>query len=59
MTKDKKGTNGSNVPCMAGGCVWTKSDDDHGEYQRQHLTMFLYIKLSVFTNFVTPVLALN
>jgi len=35
-----QGDRGSNVPCIAGGCVLTISDDDHGEIQRQHLSSF-------------------
>merc|ERR1719436_358208 len=35
-----QGDQGANVPCIAGGCVLTKSDDDHGEIQRQHLSSF-------------------
>ena len=36
-----QGDQGSNVPCIAGRCVVTKSDDDHGGNQQQHLTMFM------------------
>ena len=50
-----QGDRGSNVPCIAGGCVLTKSDDDHGEIQRQHLSSFC----TKYCYFILLVLASN
>ena len=50
-----QGDRGSNVPCIAGGCVLTISDDDHGEIQRQHLSSFC----TKYCYFILLVLASN
>ena len=50
-----QGDRGSNVPCIAGGCVLTISDDDHGEIQRQHLSSFC----TYYCYFILLVLASN
>ena len=50
-----QGDQGANVPCIAGGCVLTKSDDDHGEIQRQHLSSFC----TYYCYFILLVLASN
>ena len=50
-----QGDQGSNVPCIAGGCVLTISDDDHGEIQRQHLSSFC----THYCYFILLVLASN